>query len=273
MLKQRFITGGILAILTISAVLWLPTSSLAMLLLVILWLAAWEWTRLMSLQDTVSRVVFFVALTLCVWISWRLLAAGQSFWLLCVAVGWWGLVSIILFSKRPGKSQSAINYLVTHRLGCHVAGLMTLIPAWSALISLHHSRPALLLFLFFLVWMADSTAFFTGRRLGKTKLAPHLSPGKTWEGLMGELIITVVIGIAGGLWLKLSLIQLGYFMMLCLVTVLSSVEGDLFESLLKRRSGVKDSGSILPGHGGVLDRIDSVTAAGPVFALGMYWMN
>lgn len=227
----------------------------------------------MGLQDIISRLVFFIALTLCAWISWRLLAAEQLFWLLCAAVGWWGLVSILLFSKRPSTSQSAINYFASKRLGWHIAGLMTLIPAWSALLSLHQSKPSLLLFLFFLIWMADSTAFFTGRRLGKTRLAPHLSPGKTWEGLMGELIITVMIGIIGGFWLKLSLFQSSYFMVLCLVTVLASVEGDLFESLLKRHSGVKDSGSIFPGHGGVLDRIDSVTAAGPVFAFGMYWMN
>ena len=268
MLKQRVITGFILIILTVSAVFWLPTFGLAMLMLGIILLAGWEWSRLTGLHNTSSRIVFLLALMLCAWFAWWISAAGQVLLIMSVAGIWWALVLIILAVIQPSRAPSPHK-----RFGLGIAGLFTLVPAWVALVSLHESHPGLLLYLFFLIWIADSAAFFTGQRLGKSKLAPQLSPGKTREGLWGALLVTLVVGIVGALWLNMSVLQMIYFISLCLITTLISVAGDLFESLLKRQSGVKDSGTLFPGHGGVLDRIDSLTAAAPVFTLGLYWMS
>ncbi len=268
MLKKRFITGIILIILTVCGVFWLPTFGLAIIMLGIILLAGWEWSKLTGLQNVVSRIIFLLALTLCAWLAWWISATGQVFLVLSVAGIWWGGVLIILAVYQPGRAPSPLR-----RFGLYIAGVVTLIPAWVALVSLHDSQPGLLLFLFFLIWMADSAAFFAGQWLGKSKLAPLLSPGKTREGLLGALVATLAVGIIGALWLSLPILQMVYFIALCLITTLISVVGDLFESLLKRHSGVKDSGTLFPGHGGVLDRIDSLTAAGPVFALGLYWLN
>jgi phosphatidate cytidylyltransferase len=123
-----------------------------------------------------------------------------------------------------------------------------------------------ILFAFMLVWMADIGGYFFGRRLGRTKLAPHVSPGKTWEGALGGLVLSVVVAIAGAVWFALPVER---FLPLCLAVVAFSIVGDLTESLLKRYAGMKDSGSVFPGHGGVMDRIDSVTAAAPLLYFGL----
>jgi phosphatidate cytidylyltransferase len=130
-----------------------------------------------------------------------------------------------------------------------------------------------LLFFFVLIWLADSAAYFSGKKFGRNKLAEQLSPGKTREGLWGALIATFILSLIGVLQFGLSPISSVYFIMLCLLTALISVVGDLYESLLKRNAGVKDSGFLIPGHGGVLDRIDSLLAAAPGFILGLYWLT
>jgi phosphatidate cytidylyltransferase len=144
--------------------------------------------------------------------------------------------------------------------------------AWLAMVKLNQQKPSLLLFLFLIVWMADTAAYFAGKRFGKNKLAEQLSPGKTREGLLGAVIGTFILSLAGVWWFELNIMQSVYFVLLCVLTALISVVGDLFESLLKRNAGAKDSGSLIPGHGGVLDRIDSILAAAPGFVLGMYWL-
>ena len=122
--------------------------------------------------------------------------------------------------------------------------------------------------------MADSAAYFVGKRFGRNKLAEQLSPGKTREGVLGALAGTLILSFIG-LWIWRAELQFGlaiYFVLLCLLSALISVVGDLFESLLKRNAGKKDSGKLIPGHGGVLDRIDSLLAAAPGFMLGLYWL-
>ncbi len=155
------------------------------------------------------------------------------------------------------------------------SGYFVITIGWLAMISIHQLNPELLLFLFVLVWVADSAAYFAGKKFGRTKLAEQLSPGKTREGLFGAIIGTLILSFVG-LWIWRSELQLGlsvYFVFLCVLSALISVVGDLFESLLKRNAGKKDSGKLLPGHGGVLDRIDSLLAAAPGFMLGLYWFN
>jgi phosphatidate cytidylyltransferase len=158
------------------------------------------------------------------------------------------------------------------KVGELAAGVLVLAAPWGALIELHESDPhgrALVLFFLMLVWTADSLAYFVGRRWGRTKLAPRVSPGKTREGVYGALAGALLWGLLLG-WVS-SLGPSGTLaaVLLCGVTVLISVVGDLYESLLKRRRGVKDSSHLLPGHGGMLDRVDSLTAAAPVFVLGL----
>lgn len=153
-----------------------------------------------------------------------------------------------------------------------ITGLLVLIPAWTGLVWIHQldRGPYLVLSLLILIWIADSSAYFAGRRWGRHKLAPAVSPGKTREGAYGALAGGLCWGVTLAFWyaptggLGIGLV------LLCLVTVLASIIGDLYESLIKRERGLKDSGALLPGHGGILDRIDSLTAAAPVFALGLY---
>jgi phosphatidate cytidylyltransferase len=153
-----------------------------------------------------------------------------------------------------------------NRYAAMVAGLLVLVPAWLALVRLHAIAPNLMLFLLLLVVAADVGAYFGGRTFGKHKLAPQVSPGKTWEGVYGGLIAGALLAVIGVFWFRMSIAP---FIALCVVVVIASVIGDLTESLFKRHAGLKDSGSLLPGHGGVLDRIDSVTAAAPLFLIGL----
>jgi phosphatidate cytidylyltransferase len=144
--------------------------------------------------------------------------------------------------------------------------LFALVPVWLALVRLHEQGPQLMLFLLLLVVAADIGAYFAGRALGKHKLAPRVSPGKTWEGVGGGLVAAAMMAAFGVWWFDMDAVP---FMALCIVVAIASVVGDLTESMFKRHAGLKDSGNLLPGHGGVLDRVDSVTAAAPVFLIGL----
>lgn len=153
-------------------------------------------------------------------------------------------------------------------------GAVILTAAITAMFDLWQLSPWWLMYVFLLVWCADSGAYFVGRKLGRRKMAPNVSPNKSMEGLAGGLAtgLLVVIGISV-FKLQLSGVALISFVALSAVTILASVLGDLFESMLKRQAGVKDSGTILPGHGGVLDRIDSLLSATPIFALGFWALS
>ena len=187
--------------------------------------------------------------------------------MLVIAAGWWIGVLFRLIGYSPGDAPTR-DLSIPGLL----AGLITLVPPWMALAWLHgHSGegPVLTLFMLVLIWVADSGAYFAGRRWGRVKLAPHISPGKTREGVYGALAGATVCGLAMSMMQEFGVLHILLFTTLCIVTTVFSVVGDLFESLVKRRRGVKDSGTVLPGHGGILDRIDSLTAAAPIFALGV----
>jgi phosphatidate cytidylyltransferase len=157
-----------------------------------------------------------------------------------------------------------------------LAGALVILPAWAALCTLHASAergPTVTLMLLMLVWLADIGAYFAGRRWGEKKLAPAISPGKTWEGVYGGLLSSLLFAAIAGAIFSRSLSWTLAFMMVSLLTVMFSVAGDLLESLMKRQSGIKDSGNIIPGHGGIFDRIDSLVAAAPLFLIGFLWLD
>ncbi len=159
------------------------------------------------------------------------------------------------------------------RWSAGVAGILALVPSWLALVRLLHAPPRgpqWVLFMLLLVWVADIGAYFFGRRFGRVRLAPEVSPGKTWEGVLGGAAGSALVAIAGSAWFRIPLFA---FVPLCLAAVGFSIVGDLTESLLKRFAGMKDSGTVLPGHGGVMDRIDSLTGAAPVLLLGLSFLG
>lgn len=269
-LQRRVLTASLLAPAAILAVLFLPGPAFAVALGLILLGAGWEWSALAGLTTPATRLAYLALLgaTLLLLQSF-LLPAGRVGLLVLVSLGWW-LLAVGLFRLRAIVPASRPASLVL------VAGLIILGTAWLAISHLHQASPrgpALVLFLLLLIWTADIAAFFTGRRWGKAKLAPVLSPGKTWAGVYGAAVGAAALGLALGLWLGLPPPALLGALVLCLMTALISVVGDLFESLLKRRRGLKDSGRLLPGHGGLLDRIDSLLAAAPFFVLGLIWLG
>ena len=269
-LQRRVITASLLAPTAILAVLVLPGSAFALALGLVLLGAAWEWTALAGLTTPATRLAYVALLGLVLFLLQAFLPPADQVPLLgLVSLGWW-LLAVGLFRLREIAAAPRPAPLVL------LAGLVILGAAWLAISHLHGASPqgpVLVLFLLVLIWTADIAAFFTGRRWGRAKLAPVLSPGKTWAGVQGAAAGAAALGLALGLWLGLSLPALLGALLLCLATALISVVGDLFESLLKRRRGLKDSGCLLPGHGGLLDRIDSLLAAAPFFVLGLIWLG
>jgi len=271
-LKQRLFTAALLIPLVVGGIFWSSTTTLAWVLALIVLLGAWEWTRLMGLAGIWQRILYllFVALLLLcsTWLRGQiqlllpLLVVVMLLW--CVAI----IRMIGLNRAGPVPRRDLPLWLSI------LMGVWLLVPTWLSLLVLHDSEPTWVLLMMLLIWGADSGAYFAGRRWGKRKLALQLSPGKTWEGVGGGAVLALLLVLPLTGWfisdqsLHYTLLWSGYTL-LCVVTIALSVSGDLLESVAKRRAGVKDSGQILPGHGGVLDRIDSLTAAAPCFTLGL----
>lgn len=267
MFRQRLVTAAILVPLTVWAVLFLPTGIIAWPLALVIGIGAWEWAGLIRLQARSARLLYALVVLLLLWGSRFLPLAGIAI----VGAVWWGICTILLlrWAQHRPASPSLLNMPA---LGL-IAGILVLVPAWRATIGLHALPavgPKMVLFLFLLVWLADSAAYLVGRRFGHTCLAPALSPGKTREGVYGALAAGLLLSLIGGEVFAFSGLAWWGFVGLGLLTLVASVVGDLLESLFKRLGAVKDSGHLLPGHGGALDRVDSLTAAAPVFALGIW---
>jgi len=263
MLKQRIITALILAPLVLAATFLLPLFEFKLFIAAVMTLAAWEWANLSGLKSPTQRIGYAVAvLAIIVAMKYLMIAAlpvlvaALLFW--CIALGW---VTTFPNSKSQWQGVGARALM----------GLFVLIPAWSGLVELkaQPSGNAWLLLLMLLVWGADVGAYFAGRRWGNKKLAARVSPGKTWAGFYGGLATSLLVAWVFGWQVALDGAQLVGLLLVCLITALVSVLGDLLESMLKRHRGIKDSSNLLPGHGGVMDRIDSLTAAAPIFALGL----
>lgn len=266
MFKERLITALILAPLALAAVFLLPLIPFALLMGLLVLVGAWEWSNL-ALHRRTHRwlyvgsvaLLLFITHQMLAWVELPILIAAFAFW-------WFALSRVGRYPQTKGIEQTSTKIFI---------GYLVLIPAWVAMVGMKaHPQGNLLIFmLFLLVWGADIGAYFAGKRFGRNKLIPKVSPGKTREGVLGGLSVCVMVAIGFSISAQLSAGSTVLLLLLALVTGMVSVLGDLFESMFKRERGIKDSGRILPGHGGILDRIDSLTAAAPIFLLGQYWMH
>jgi phosphatidate cytidylyltransferase len=272
MLRQRIITAAVLAALFLAALFGLPAVGWTALAGVVLGAAAWEWCGFARGGRT-ARIAYAAATAaLGLAAAGGLgLATGRAGALALVpiygvALGFWVVGAPWWLARRPGLAPAGLIL---------AAGWVVLVPTFLALVHLRNISPITLLAFMMLVWIADIAAYFTGRRFGHTKLAPSISPGKTRAGLYGALGATTLFGV---LWITFLPVHVpalvrdlpgsvAWMIAFVLALTLLSVLGDLFESALKRGAGLKDSGTLLPGHGGVLDRIDALTAVLPAAAL------
>jgi phosphatidate cytidylyltransferase len=256
MLKARVVTALFLVAGFLAVLFLLPPKAAGIVFAVVAALAGWEWAGLMQAPMR-GRIVFGLLLLGLCFLFWT--SPTEGFPLL------WGLSALFWLAFAPFWMKRQWS------TACATLGLVVLVPTWAALVSLHERSPLLLLAVMALVWVADIAAYFTGRAFGKRKLAPAISPGKTWEGVAGAVVGVLVYGMVVAPFLPVVQ-NLDRFVLagcLLLLTALS-VMGDLLESLAKRQAGMKDSSQLLPGHGGILDRIDSQTSTLPLVALGLY---
>ncbi len=285
MLKQRIITAAILAPLALIAILFLPLESFQWVMAIVVGLGAWEWSALAGKDAPKERSLFTL---LCVSLCVALMLSVDEVWyqgqlnaiytfILFVSGGWW-LLSLAMILAYPAYTDW---WRKGHSLR-FIFGLLTLIPTWVAIVSLRTSLydvdplfgASLIFYVLGIVWAADIGAFFVGVKFGRHKLRPNVSPGKTLEGLLGGLASSsAIIGFAALHYQYTDTSRVWLHIVIGALTVAVSALGDLNESMFKRSVGIKDSGNLLPGHGGVLDRIDSLTAAFPIFALCyVVWM-
>ncbi|MDX1697399.1 MAG: phosphatidate cytidylyltransferase, partial [Thiohalobacterales bacterium] len=271
-LKTRLISAVIMIPLVVFGVLYASTTTFQLVLAAILLAGAWEWGRLAGLTAPLTRAVYVAVVGGMLLLSHAAGLQAIAWPVLLVACLWWLCALVWLTRPRACAGSSTACMLVKL-----LAGLLVCVPAWAVLGLMHGTAedgPVLVLVLLVMVWLADSGAYFAGRFLGRHKLAPVVSPGKTWEGVFGGLLASVLFA-AGTGWLLFAadLPWIVKFMLATLVAMMFSIVGDLFVSLLKRQSGLKDSGNIIPGHGGIFDRIDSLVAAAPLFLAGYRWLE
>ncbi|MFP4154660.1 MAG: phosphatidate cytidylyltransferase [Halothiobacillaceae bacterium] len=267
-MQQRIITGLILLALALVSILALPTAWFAGLVGLVVALAAYEWQRLV-LRDPLAGAVYVVAVLLAGGVVFLVAFPDAAGWVAGAGVALWlGLLGGLLrFRRRTPATRPGAWRLAL--------GLLVLPIMWYAIVRVHHAPDGvwLLLYGMALVWVADSLAYFVGRYLGQRRLAPAISPGKTLEGLMGGLAGVALVSAVGALLPIFGTASSAMLALWSALVALLSVAGDLEESRLKREAGVKDSGRLLPGHGGVLDRIDGQVAAMPVWLLALWQMN
>ena len=282
MTKTRLLAALIMAPIAILSVLFVPTPILAALSALLFLAALWEWLKLAEVDDTLARTILLMLnlalMVALVWGSRSSQGGSMALLQLVVVIGvvWWLLA--MLWMKHYSFASDHDSHARVFKLA---AGSLAVVPAWCALGLIHASQPnghRWLLLALFLVWSADTGAYFAGRQFGGKwfggrKLAPRISPNKTIEGLLGGFLLALVVAMLGAPLAGATVDQLPAIAVVALASVGFSVVGDLFESLLKRHVDVKDSGRLIPGHGGVLDRVDSVLAALPVFALGKIWLG
>jgi len=268
-LKHRVITALILAPLALAGVFGTDVQGFYWFVGGIVAIAAWEWARISGYYAQSLRVSY--AIYICVWLIFvRYLPTTP---ILYIGLAWW-LIAVVLVLRYPGTSRFWRKRSVKL-----VIGMFVLIPFWKAMLAIREAELIVdislgvhyvLLYGLLLIWAADTGAYFAGRAFGKAKLAPAVSPGKSWAGAWGGIACTAILAVIAAYWMELSVTLFIQLLIVTLVTAVISIFGDLTESLFKREAGIKDSSSLLPGHGGVLDRIDSLTASIPVLTALLY---
>jgi phosphatidate cytidylyltransferase len=262
-LRQRILTAAVLALVLLGVLFGLPPVATVWLITALVLVGAWEWAGFIRPGSLATRVVFVLVVAACLFVCWSsLIGTPAQNQLMLLSTVWW-FIAFFWVALAPGR---------VHPVAAALAGLLALVPCWLALV--HFATRWLpgagwVLFVLALVGAADTGAFFAGKYFGKVPLAPRVSPKKTWEGVIGGLLLAGIVAYLGGRWLGVGGVG---FITLCVAVAAISVVGDLTESMLKRAAGLKDSGSLFPGHGGMLDRIDSVTAAAPVLLFGLNQM-
>lgn len=263
MLANRILTALIIIPLVILAIVFLPLMGFIALSGLVLLYAAWEWTFLMGLKATYQRILYLIILCLMAYLPWVI----PTLWILLVAIAVWIVLSIWVIKYPRGamvwKQHPWIAGLI---------GILIIFSCWVSLIAIRAGVQGIydVILLLLIVCCADTGAFFIGRIWGKTKLAPKVSPNKTKEGFYGGFLVALLFAYLFAYIFHLELFHSPMFGLLVIVAVVMSVMGDLLESMAKRIQDIKDSGQILPGHGGLLDRVDSLIAAAPFFALGAW---
>ncbi len=268
MLKQRVITAIILFVLLLAAVFSLPALGWSALVSLMIWQGAVEWARLSKMEGRMATL--YCVATLLVMVAMLWLDAGLAaervllphlFWYFAAVVLWVLVVPAWMIAGWKPQNRGLMG----------LVGWVVLLPTGLAMIDLRNVSPWLLLGAMSVVWVADTAAYFSGKKFGKNKLAPAISPGKTWEGVFGALIVVsiyvLVVGWSTGLFKSYPVFP--GIIIASWWWVGLAVIGDLFESAVKRQAGVKDSGALLPGHGGLLDRIDALTSTLPFAAIAL----
>jgi len=264
MLRTRILTAAVLACLLLAGLFLLPAPWAVFGFGAVFTIGAWEWGGFGAVLGVAPRAAYTAGVGLLLLLAWRWTADREHLLLLLGAACLWWVIALLWLSLAPARHHPALAL---------ICGLPVLVPAFASLARLDVSTeglargPQLVLWLVLLVIAADIGAYFAGRNLGRRKLAPRVSPGKTWEGALGGLLMVVLVAWLGAAHFGLAVPSTLAFG--CAVGIFSII-GDLTESMFKRAAGLKDSGVLLPGHGGLLDRIDSVTAAAPLYALGLF---
>ena len=259
MLLTRIATALVLAPLILGVLFFLPVTYAVGFFGLMYLIAAWEWAGFCQCQGSMQRAAFVLLAGAGFGLFAFLDDRGLGAWVLHLALPVW-LLALVWVLRYPVSIPRWLNATF---------GLLIICLAWLAICTLltRYARgPEWVLYAFCIVWSADVGAYVVGRTLGRHKLAPLVSPGKTWEGVAGGMLACSVVGFAGSEWFGIAPAVL---VPLSLVCGMISVVGDLAVSVFKRSAGLKDSGWILPGHGGILDRMDSLTAASPFLALGL----
>lgn len=262
MLKYRLLTALILIPLIIISIWYLPMPWFALLIAVAVIAASWEWSALVGFQSHVGRGFYTLIIVAALVITYYL----PIHWVLFAALVAWLWAAAAVISYALGGSAVGMQYPFLKG----IMGLFALVPCWLAINVVRETLggPFWLFFGLMLVWATDTGGYVAGRLWGKRPLARRVSPNKTWEGFIGGIVLTLIIAVVVSLIFNTSPYEIFLICVLAFIVALFAVLGDLLESLLKREVGLKDSGVLLPGHGGVLDRVDSLMAALPIFALG-----
>jgi phosphatidate cytidylyltransferase len=256
-MKQR-ITTAIIALAVLGGLLfYMPPIVVRVFIAVLLLAGAWEWSGFLGKGSVATRLAYVTLIGVLI-VAMATLLAPHTTTVLLASLSWWAIALLWTFFF-PTPIPMMVRWLV---------GALVLVPLYAALMLLYAADPMILLFALLIVWVADSGAYVAGKTLGRVKLAPQISPGKTWEGVIGGLVAVVLL-----IGLRSFKVETNFAVLVpfCLGVAALSVVGDLTVSMFKRNAGMKDSGTMFPGHGGVLDRIDSVAAAAPLFALGLSW--